>query len=184
MFSPLGITILVVVALLTVVGLFIATRPSGFRIERSAVVKAPPAVVFSLINDFHQWVHWSPWEKLDATMQKTFTGPPAGAGSSYSWHGNNKVGEGRMTVLKSEPDRSIHIDLEFRKPFAAKNVTMFELTRVDGGTRVVWGMEGKRDFMMKAFGLFMNLDKMIGKDYESGLANLDKVAQEQGTAKG
>ncbi|MCY2967547.1 MAG: SRPBCC family protein [Planctomycetota bacterium] len=184
MFSPLGITILVVVALLTVLVLFIATRPAGFRIERSAVIKAPPAAVFSLINDFHQWVHWSPWEKLDATMQKTFTGPPAGAGASYSWHGNKQVGEGRMTLLKSEPDRSIHIKLEFLKPFVATNDTVFEFAPVDGGTRVVWGMEGKRDFMMKAFCLVMNMDKMVGKDFENGLANLDKAAQEQATAKG
>ena len=117
----IGLLVLLVLFLL-----FIATRPAKFRIERSAQLSAPSATVFALLNDFHQWGKWSPWEKLDPTMKKTFSGSESGAGAEYAWSGNNKAGEGRMTMLDSKPNEQLSIKLEFLKPFPATNVTTFK----------------------------------------------------------
>jgi hypothetical protein len=174
MLIPIGITVLVVV----IAGLaFIGTRPARFRIERSARIETPGDVVFSMIDDFHHWAEWSPWEKIDPSMTKTFDGPSAGAGAIYSWVGNKKVGEGRMTLLESKPCERVVIKLEFFKPFAATNQTTFTLAPTEGGTRVSWCMEGTNGFMAKAFSLFMNMDAMVGKEFEKGLANLDTASR-------
>ena len=158
---------------------FIATRPARFRIERSALVKAPEAKVFGLINDFHHWAKWSPWEKLDASMKKTFSGADSGTGAKYAWVGNNKVGEGKMTITASTPNELVQVDLEFLKPFPAKNVTSFKLSPAPGGTTVQWISEGENGFAAKAFGLVMNVDKLLGSSFEEGLANLNTAAQDQ-----
>jgi hypothetical protein len=175
---PIAIAIAVVVL---VVGLLvlILTRPGHFRIERSAHVAAPPDVIFPLINDFHQWDQWSPWEKMDPNLKRTYEGPSSGPGAVYGWTGNNKVGEGRMTILESRPGQLVSIKLVFIRPFAATNHTTFTLAPSDGGTRVTWAMEGQNTFMGKAMSLFMNMDKMIGKSFEEGLANLNTAAQAQ-----
>ena len=174
MATPIGIAAVVLI----VAGLaFIATRPDTFRIERSGQIGAPPDVVFSMINDFHQWGRWSPWDRLDPGMKKTFEGPHAGPGSVYSWAGNNKVGEGRMTNLESKPGELVAIKLEFFKPFKATNQGNFTLSPSQSGTRVSWSMDGKKNFMAKAFHLVMDMDAMVGKDFEKGLANLDTAAQ-------
>ena len=165
-------------ALLAPLGLFalyVASRPGAFRIERSLTIPASPEVLFGLINDFHEWARWSPWEKLDATMTKTFEGPASGKGSTYRWKGNNKVGEGAMTILDSTPSK-IEIALAFLKPFAANNRTTFTLDPDGAGTRVTWAMEGENAFMAKAFGVFMNMDELVGKDFASGLASLGEAA--------
>lgn len=158
--------------------IFIATRPDTFRVERSAQINAPADVVFGLINDFHKWGQWSPWEKLDPNMKKTFEGPTAGPGAIYAWV-SEKVGEGRMTLLESKPGDSVIIKLEFIKPFAATNQASFKLIPTGDGTLVTWAMDGKNNVMGKAFSLFMNMDKMVGKDFEQGLTNLNTLAQSQ-----
>lgn len=156
---------------------FIATRPDTFRLERSAEISAPPEVVYGLINDFHHWGEWSPWDKLDPNLKRTFEGPAEGPGAVYSWVGNDDVGEGRMTIEDSAPSERVAIKLEFIKPFAATNQTVFTLVPAAGGTRVTWSMEGKNNFMSKAFSVFVDMDSMVGKDFEKGLASLDTAAQ-------
>ncbi len=171
----IGIAVLVVI----VVGLlaFIGSRPEDFHIERSRQINAPGDVVFSMINDLHQWERWSPYEKLDPNMQKTFVGPAAGPGASYAWNGNNQAGEGRMTIVESKPGELVSMDLEFTRPFACKNKVNFELAPAATGTRVSWIMEGKNNLIGKAFSALFDMDAMVGKEFENGLANLNTVAQ-------
>jgi hypothetical protein len=158
---------------------FIKMRPTDFRIQRSGQVSAPRDVVFGIINDVHQWTLWSPYDKRDPNMKKTYEGPAAGPGASYAWNGNNDVGEGCMTIIQSKLGELITMKLEFTRPFKATNEVNFKLEPSDGGTRVSWIMDGKHNFMMKAMSLFMNMDKMVGKDFEEGLANLNTLAQEK-----
>jgi hypothetical protein len=172
-YSILGIVAVLIIALVA----FISTRPDRFRVERSTLVSAPADIVFPLINDFHQWVLWSPFEKLDSNMKKTFEGAAAGPGASYSWSGNSKAGAGRSTILDSKASEFVSIKLEMFKPFAATNQVTFKLSPDQAGTRVSWIMEGKMNFMVKAFSLFMSMDAMVGKEFEEGLANLNRVAQ-------
>ena len=166
-----------VLALLAAAIAFIASRPSAFVISRNAIVHAQPEAVFPLLNDFHQWSRWSPYEKLDPNMKRTFDGPESGAGASYAWSGNGDVGEGRMEILDAMPGKSVTIALEFRKPFPAKNLATFTLLPLEGGTRVIWAMKGENGFLGKAMSLFVDMDALVGKDFEQGLANLDKAAR-------
>jgi hypothetical protein len=152
-------------------------QPTDFRITRSATIPAPVPVVFAQVNDFHNWQGWSPWAKMDPTAKNSYEGAPSGEGAMFSWAGNNKVGEGRMTLLESRPSESIRIKLEFLKPFQATNTAEFEFKPVDDGTLVTWSMSGKNTFMAKAFVLIMNFDKMIGGDFEKGLAAMKSVAE-------
>jgi Polyketide cyclase / dehydrase and lipid transport len=175
----LGIVAVLIVALVV----FISTRPGQFRVERSAQVGAPADIVFPLINDFHQWIRWSPFEKFDPKMTKTFEGPPAGPGASYAWNGNNKAGAGRTTILDSKPCQFISIKLEMFRPFACTNQVTFKLAPSAAGTLVSWIMEGKSNFIFKAVSLFMNMDAMVGKDFEEGLANLNTLAQAAKTSR-
>jgi polyketide cyclase/dehydrase/lipid transport protein len=163
------------VLLLIVVGLavFVATRPAEFRIVRSRTVAAPPDVVHAYVNDLHKWPEWSPWEKLDPAMKREYSGAPAGPGAAYHWSGNDDVGEGRMTIMGSRPPQSVTIRLEFLKPFAATNTTQFDFAPSGSGTNVTWAMTGHNNFMAKAFSAFMDMDKMVGTDFEKGLAGLD-----------
>jgi hypothetical protein len=155
----------------------VATRPSTFHYERSTTVAAPPGAVYALVSDFHRWGSWSPWEKLDPDMKRTFDGAPSGAGAKYAWTGNDKVGEGRMTIEEAKPGESVRIKLEFLKPWAATNSTTFTLQPAGAGVRVIWAMEGTNTFGAKAVGLFMSMDKMIGDDFEKGLAELKRQAE-------
>ena len=156
-----------------------ALQPADFTITRSAVVNAPPATVFEQVNDYHKWQAWSPWAKMDPAMKQTFEGPAAGTGASYSWVGNSKVGEGRMTITESEPAKHVAMRLEFLKPFAATNTADFTLAPEGGGTKVTWAMTGKKNFMSKAFGLVMNMDKLVGADFEKGLNNLKEIVEKK-----
>lgn len=169
--------VLLVVAIVLVIA---ATRPNHFRVERRAVINATPQVVFESLNQFRQWASWSPWEKLDPAMQRQHSGPEAGVGARYSWQGNKKVGAGSMEILESNAPTHLKVKLDFLKPFEAHNTAEFSLTPVDGGTEVVWAMYGPSPFINKLMGLFINFDKMIGKDFEAGLANLK--AQSEGRA--
>jgi len=174
MFSKIALGALAVLAIL---GLVIATRPAHFRVERSALIHAPDAVIFPLIDDFHAWPLWSPWEKLDPGMKKTFSGAPKGRGAEYAWAGNDKAGAGRMTILESKPNELVSVRLEFLKPFAATNQAAFELVPTGAGTQVTWSMEGNNGFIAKAFCMVMDMDALVGKDFEEGLANLDRLAR-------
>jgi hypothetical protein len=166
----------IVLALVLLLGLFaayVATRPAELRVARSRTMKAPPDVVHAHLSDFHRWSEWSPWEKLDPTMKREVSGPPSGPGAQYFWSGNDQVGEGRMTITDSKPPESVTIRLEFVKPWAATNTTVFDLAPSGAGTNVTWSMTGHNNFMAKAVGVFMDMDALIGADFEKGLANLD-----------
>lgn len=155
---------------------YAATKPDTLRVERTATVNAPPEKVFALINDFHNWAAWSPWEKLDPNMTRTHSGAPAGKGAAYAWQGNKDVGKGRMEILESTPSSQIKIQLDFLEPFEAHNITDFTLEPAGGGTKVNWSMHGPNNFMNKLMQVFMDMDAMIGKDFEAGLANMNAAA--------
>jgi hypothetical protein len=155
----------------------VAMQPAHFRVERSATMNAPPPVVFNQVNDFHKWDTWSPWAKLDPNMKTNFEGAPAGNGAVYSWTGNSDVGEGRMTITDSKPAELIKIKLDFIKPFAASSDTVFSFKPQGNQTAVTWTMDGDNNFIGKAFCLFMNMDKMVGGDFEKGLAQMKTTAE-------
>jgi len=165
--------VVVVVALLVV----IALQPAAFRIERSATMAAPPAAVFAQVNDLHNWEAWNPWQKVDPAAKNTYSGAAAGPGSTFAWQGNKDVGEGRMTILESRPNELVKIKLEFLKPFAATNTADFTFVPSGGQTRVTWAMSGKNGFMAKAIGLVMNMDEMVGGQFEKGLADLKSIVE-------
>ena len=171
------IILTIVVTAVVVVLIAASLRSATFRIARSLRVGAPPDRIFPLINDFHQWAQWSPFEKLDPAMQKTFGGSPTGRGSTYAWSGNNRAGQGRMEITESMPYSRVAIDLEFERPWNARNLAIFTLEPTGDATTVTWAMEGRQVFMGKVMGLFMNLDKMLGKDFEAGLANLRTLSE-------
>jgi carbon monoxide dehydrogenase subunit G len=166
-----------VAAALAVLVLVIATRPGTFHVERSVEIGAPPATAFALVNDFHQWQRWSPYEKLDPGMQRTFEGAASGAGAVYAWHGNKEVGQGRMTIEKSDPASQVSIKLEFIEPFAATNTATFSFAPSGRGTKVTWAMDGKNGFLSKAAHLVMDFDKLVGKDFERGLGAMKTEAE-------
>lgn len=175
------ILLVLLVLVLGFVG-YVSTRPAEFHVERSATIAASASTIYPHLADFHQWEAWSPWERLDPAMKKTYEGDPMGVGSNYHWAGNDSVGEGRMTIKESVPSERLTIELEFIKPFAATNTTLFSLAPEGEGTKVTWAMDGKKDFMMKAVGLFMDMDKQVGGDFERGLASLKQLTEaEQAT---
>ena len=162
---------LLLVAFLVVV----AFRSSECKVQRSIVIKASAEKIFSYINDFKAWSYWSPWEKMDSNMKKEFSGS-VGVDSTYRWNGNNKVGEGRMTILESKPNEKVKIALEFFKPYHSESTTTFTITKGAEDTQIVtWTMECKLNYFMKAMTIFKSMDSMIGKDFETGLQNLKAV---------
>jgi uncharacterized protein YndB with AHSA1/START domain len=168
---------LIVILLIAALLIYAALQSSAFSIVREADFKASPAEVFANLNDFHKWAAWSPWEKMDPNLQRSFSGSTAGVGAKYSWVGNKKVGEGNMEITHSEAAKRMQLDLNFIKPFQASNVTEFTLSPASGGTHVKWEMRGQKPYMMKVMSLFMDMDKMVGKDFEAGLANLRGVVE-------
>ena len=172
------IKILIAVVVIVVVFIIIvALRPSDFRITRSATIFAPARVVFAQVNDFHHWNAWSPWAKIDPQLKQTYEGASSGTGATYRWVGNKQVGEGGMTITESRPHDLIRIRLEFLKPFKATNTAEFTFEPKGNQTDVTWSMSGKKDFMFKAVGLFMNMDKMVGGQFEQGLAQMKSVSE-------
>ncbi|MDQ4503436.1 SRPBCC family protein [Sinomonas sp. ASV322] len=149
---------------------------SAFTITRSAFIPAPPEQIFPHINSFHNWTSWSPWEDLDPTLERAYSGPESGVGAQYAWQGNRKVGSGRMEIVESTEPSRVALRLEFLKPWKAVNPTSFTLEPQSGGTRVTWTMTGENRGVAQIFALFMNMDKMVGKDFEKGLARLSQVA--------
>lgn len=166
---------LAIIAILFIV--IIAGRPDEFVVSRSTRISAPPERVFPHVNDLHAWEAWSPWAKMDPNAKMTFEGAAAGVGAGYTWDGNKKVGAGRMTILESRPSNLIRLKLEFLRPFKATNEAEFTFKPEGNQTVVVWSMSGKSNFFFKVFGLLTDCDKMIGKDFEKGLASLKSVAE-------
>ena len=170
--------ILISLAVIVVVFVVIvALQPSEFRVARSATMSAPPAAVFAQVNDFHKWEAWNPWGKIDPAMKQSYEGAPAGNGAIYTWAGNKDAGEGRMTITESRPSDLIRVKLEFFKPFAATNTAEFSFKPEGNHTVVTWAMFGENNFMAKAIHLFMNMDKMIGGQFETGLASMKSIVE-------
>jgi uncharacterized protein YndB with AHSA1/START domain len=175
--SVLGLILLALAVIIVGLVIVIAVQPADFRIERSATIAAPPDEVFAQVNDFHAWQEWSPWAKLDLEAKNTYEGPPAGNDSVFKWSGNNQVGEGKMTIVESKPNELIRIKLEFFRPFAATNTAEFNFKPEANGTAVTWSMYGPNSFMGKAIHLVMDMDKMVGSNFEEGLAELKAKAE-------
>jgi uncharacterized protein YndB with AHSA1/START domain len=174
MFKIIAIVVAVLIA--GVLG-FAATRPDAFRVERAVTIKAPPAKIYPYLDDFNRWAVWSPWEKLDPSMKRTFSGAPSGKGAAYAWEGNSKVGAGRMEIIESRPASKLLIKLDFLEPFEGHNTAEYTLEPAGDGTRVTWAMYGPAPYVSKLMGVFISMDKMIGKDFEAGLANLKAAAE-------
>jgi uncharacterized protein YndB with AHSA1/START domain len=170
------IAIVAILALATLL-IFAATRPDTFRVERATRIKAPPEKVFALINDLRRWDAWSPYQKKDAAMKKALSGAASGAGAVYEWDGNRDVGKGRMEITDSSPPSRVVIRLDFVKPFEAHNIVEFTLRPQDDATDVTWAIQGPSPYISKLMGIFFSMDKMIGKDFEAGLANLKTAAE-------
>jgi carbon monoxide dehydrogenase subunit G len=168
---------LVLLLLIVAVLIYAATRPDSFRVERSAQVKAPPEKIYPLIADFHGWSAWSPWEKLDPAMKRTFSGAAQGQGAVYEWSGNSEVGTGRMEITGASAPSQVTIQLDFLKPFEGHDVSEFALAPQGDGTNVTWSMHGPSPYVSKLMGIFFNMDKMIGGDFDRGLSNLKAAAE-------
>jgi len=167
--AAVAIVVLIIVVLL---------RPDDFRVTRSAVIAAPPDAVFVQVNELRKWEAWNPWGKMDPDARMTYEGPPAGVGASYAWvSSKNEVGEGKNTIVESKPNELVRFKLEFRKPMAGTNDAEFTFKPEAGGTVVTWTMSGKMGFMGKALGLFMDCEKMVGTEFEKGLASMKSVAE-------
>jgi hypothetical protein len=145
---------------------------STYEVRRSAVIPAPAEDVFPLVNSFHEWTAWSPWETVDPGMSRRYFGSESGVGAGYEWSGNRKAGSGTMEIVESVPSREIKVRLQFTKPFKALNPTSFTFTPAQGGTEVSWVMTGENKGAAKLFALFMNMDKLVGSDFERGLKSL------------
>lgn len=154
-----------------------AMQPDEMRVQRSLTINAAPEDVFVQVNNLHHWEDWSPWAKLDPEMQETFEGPVAGEGASNSWVGNDEVGEGKMTIVESKPGELVTIKLEFVKPYEATNDVHFTFEPVDGQTKVTWSMQARQNFVCKCFGLFLDMEQMIGQDFDKGLTSLKTVTE-------
>jgi Polyketide cyclase / dehydrase and lipid transport len=175
--SMLEIILIALAVIVLVLVVIIALQPSDFRVARSTTVSAPPPAVFAQVNDFHKWEAWNPWGKIDPAMKQAYDGAPAGTAAIYKWAGNNEVGEGCMTIIESRPSELIRIKLEFVKPFAATNTAEFTFKPEGNQTAVTWSMFGEKNFMAKAVHLFMNMDKMIGGQFEKGLASMKSIVE-------
>jgi hypothetical protein len=176
------IVLIVVAVAVAVLLVYAATRPDSFRFERATTIQAPPEKLFALVNDFHRWTAWSPWEKVDPQLKRTYSGPEAGKGAVYAWEGNNNVGSGRMEITDAVPvskaaPSKILIQLDFLKPFEAHNTAEFTFTPGPQGTTVTWAMFGPSPYVSKLMGVFMNMDRMVGSQFEQGLANLRSAAE-------
>jgi uncharacterized protein YndB with AHSA1/START domain len=167
-----------VIAAFVVVVLILAWRkPDVFRVVRSTTIDAPPAKVFGYLNDFRQWRAWSPWENMDPNLQRTYSGSDSGVGAKYAWEGNKNVGAGSMEIVESTELSKISLKLDFSRPFEAHNVTDFTFEPAGGGTKLTWDMHGPNQCMGRIMSVFMDMDQMVGKDFETGLANLKAAAE-------
>jgi uncharacterized protein YndB with AHSA1/START domain len=169
--------VILLAAAIAIVLIVAARKPGTFSVKRVATMKAAPEKIFALISDFHQWGGWSPWEQRDPAMKRSFSGAERGKGAVYAWDGNRNVGAGRMEILEAEPPSRVLIKLDFIKPFEGHNTAEFTMLPQDGATTVSWVMKGPAPFMAKVMHVFINMDRMIGKDFEAGLANLKTLTE-------
>jgi hypothetical protein len=181
MFEVTAIVAAVIVLAIAIVLILAMTKPDTFRVQRAATIKAPAESIFRVINDFRNWGGWSPWENRDPALKRTFSGAESGKGAVYAWDGNKNVGSGRMEILDTSVPSKIVIKLDFFKPFEGHNTAEFTMLpqgdATNIGTTVTWAMYGPAPFMSKVMQVFMNMDKMIGKDFETGLSNLGKLTE-------
>lgn len=173
------IRIIAIVLVLAVAAVLVvaATRPDSIRIQRSVFIDAPPAIVFPLIDDFHNWNRWAPQDRQDPTIKRTFSGSPSGEGAVSDWHGSGDTGAGRMTISESVAPTQVTVVTDFEKPFRAHNINRFVLAPAGPGTTVTWTMEGQNLYLMKVMGLFVNMDRAMGKHFDDGLRNLKSAAE-------
>lgn len=172
----LKLIVIALVVLLALILIYAATRPDTFHVERSISIKAPPEKIFALINDFHKWDAWTPYNK-DPAMKRTYGENTAGKGAKYAWEGNKEVGQGEITITDTTPPREIEMELHMIKPFEGRNHVVFSIDAAGDSTRVTWALEDRHSYMVKVMTMFFNLDKMIGGDFEVGLAKLKTVAE-------
>jgi len=177
MFEVLIIVAIVLAVAIAVILILAVTKPATFRIERSATIDAPAEKIFSVLSDFRQWTHWSPWEHRDPELKRTFDGAERGKGAIYAWEGNKNVGSGRMEILEANAPSKLVIKLDFLKPFEARNTAEFTMLPQGSATNVHWVMRGPAPLLSRVMQVFMSFDKMIGKDFETGLANLKHHAE-------
>lgn len=168
---------IVLVLLIAALLIYAATKPDSFRIERTTTIKAPPEKIFALINDFHQWEAWSPWEKIDPALKRTYSGAASGASAIYEWNGNKDIGQGRMEITESAPPSKVALKLDFVKPFEAHNMVEFTLATQGDSTTVTQAMYGPSPYISKLMTTFFSMEKMVGSKYEEGLANLKALAE-------
>jgi uncharacterized protein YndB with AHSA1/START domain len=176
--------LMVVVVVILAIVIFAALRPDTIRLQRAVIIKAPPEKIFALIDDFHRWKEWAPQDKEDTTMSRSYGGPASGAGAASRWSSSGSAGQGEMTIRESVAPRRIVVEVDWVKPFAAHNVNEFTLEPAEGSsgglqqaTQVTWKMQGTNLFIMKVMSVFVNMDRVVGKHFESGLGNLKAVAE-------
>jgi len=168
-----AVLVIAVVAVLA----YATTKPDTFRVERSVTVNAAPEKIFPLINDFRAWREWSPYEDRDPDLKRTYSQPSSGKGAVYSWDGNNSIGAGRMEILDAPAPSKVLVKLDFLRPFEASNTAEFAMTPSGNGTKVTWAMVGENFYIGKVIGVFMDMDKMVGGDFEAGLQKLKTRAE-------
>jgi uncharacterized protein YndB with AHSA1/START domain len=177
MLEAIVIIAIVIAVAIAIILILAATKPDTFRIERSASINAPAEKIFAVLSDFHQWTGWSPWEHKDPALKRNFGGAERGKGAIYGWEGNKEVGTGRMEILEANTPSKLVIKLDFFKPFEAHNTAEFTMLPQGNATNVHWVMHGPAPFMSKVMQVFMDFDKMVGKDFEAGLANLKQLTE-------
>jgi len=181
MFEIIAIIAVVLAIAIAIVLILAVTKPARFSVQRATSVRAPPEKIFPLINDFHQWGTWSPYENKDPAMKRSYSGAESGKGAVYAWDGNKNVGSGRMEILEASVPSKIVIKLDFFKPFEGHNTAEFTMLPQGDATNlttdVTWLMHGPAPFVSKVMQVFMNIDNMIGKDFEIGLANLKRLTE-------
>lgn len=175
--KTIGLVAAILVLAVAAILVYAATRPGTFAVQRSTSIKAAPDKIFALVNDLGRWSAWSPYEKKDPAMKRTLSGPPSGKGATYAWDGNKDVGKGRMEIADTSPPGRVTINLDFEKPFEGHNVVVFTFEPTGDATTVTWAMRGRSPFIAKLIGIFIDMDAMIGKDFEAGLANLKMIAE-------
>lgn len=173
----LGWIVTIVVVAIVAVLAYAATRPDELRVARSTLIRAPAEKIFPIVDDLRRWSAWSPWERKDPAMKRTFSGADRGKGAAYAWDGNRAVGSGRMEIVESTPPSKIAIKLDFIRPFEGHNTAIYTFVPEADATRLTWSMLGPSPFAAKVMGVFVDMDKMIGKDFEAGLANLKAAAE-------
>jgi uncharacterized protein YndB with AHSA1/START domain len=177
MFEIIAVIAVLLAAAIAVVLILASRKPDTFRVQRAASIKAPPEKIFPLINDFHQWRAWSPYEDRDPNLARSFSGAGSGKGAVYAWNGNRQVGSGRMEILDAPAPGKVVIKLDFLKPFEAHNTAEFTFVPQGDTTNVTWLMHGPAPLLSKVMQVFMNMDHMIGKDFATGLANLKRITE-------